>query len=540
MRKKSLVAAMMLMTGLSLAGCSWHGSAKFRVGDKVYETQFGEQPEEESEEASDNKEETETSDEGASVREEIGNEISDILNKLSNDKGTNAEVETEADAETEAESDEVSDIAKINGKYQFIGNGIKFATDNDVADNFALLANISIDGTSQSVFMGELGESDSVGIGTLYLMSLDSTAEEQKQFLDGLGIIDQNTEAQDMYFDIVSKMMNAAEGVKLNSIETVKDSDGYNWIAMELTITSDGADVATTAYITMANNKYLYFIPMAFDGTSMTTGKALPDWLNESAVLSGLSVDYSDRDGDLIKNGESTAVDYSYIDELMDEAAKRDSAAAEVDEETTGKTEVSSSELSSGDIIISELPAAGDVGAVTAENKYDTLGLDAVGEALDKTFWMLDADGLGIAFNTNEELSSSELVKTVYDVKGQTFNITVNSFDGTAYSFDEYVKRAINSQAEQVGTTVKSQRIPVCIIRDFLIGSDYPVVFASYNLADNTVMDMYFIQNSTYDMYYTVYVNTDTADVPGLSSGELPDYFSVGYADGKMSLEKGV
>ena len=153
---------------------------------------------------------------------------------------------------------------------------------------------------------------------------------------------------------------------------------------------------------------------------------------------------------------------------------------------------------------------------------------------------MLDADGLGIAFNTNEELSSSELVKTVYDVKGQTFNITVNSFDGTAYSFDEYVKRAINSQAEQVGTTVKSQRIPVCIIRDFLIGSDYPVVFASYNLADNTVMDMYFIQNSTYDKYYTIYVNTDTADVPGLSSGELPDYFSVGYADGEMSLEKGV
>lgn len=535
MRKKSLVAAMMLMTGLSLAGCSWHGSAKFRVGDKVYETQFGEQPEEESEEASDNKEETETSDEGASVREEIGNEITDILNKLSNDEGTSAEVETEA------ESDEVSDIAKINGKYQFIGNGIKFATDNDVADNFALLANMSVDGMSYSVFMGELGESDSVGIGTLYLMSLDSTAEEQQQFLDGVDIIDQNTEAQEMYFDIVSKMMNAAEGVKLNSIKTVKDSDGYSWIAMELTITSDGADVATTAYITMANNKYLYFIPMAFDGTSMTTGKALPDWLNESAVLSGLSVDYSDREGDLIKNGESTAVDYGYIDELMDEAAKRDSEASKIeDDEPVAETEVSNSKLSSGDIIISELPNAGDVGAVTAENKYDTLGLDAVGEALDKSFWMLDADGLGIAFNTNEELSSSELVKTVYDVKGQTFNITVNSFDGTAYSFDEYVKRAINSQAEQVGTTVKSQRIPVCIIRDFLIGSDYPVVFASYNLADNTVMDMYFIQNSTYDKYYTIYVNTDTADVPGLSSGELPDYFSVGYADGEMSLEKGV
>ena len=45
MRKKSLIMAMALVTGLSLAGCSWHGSAKFRVGDKVYETKFGEQPE---------------------------------------------------------------------------------------------------------------------------------------------------------------------------------------------------------------------------------------------------------------------------------------------------------------------------------------------------------------------------------------------------------------------------------------------------------------------------------------------------------------
>lgn len=537
MRKKSLIMAMALVTGLSLAGCSWNGSAKFRIGDKVYETSFGDEAKADEDATQEETREAEKDDE-AGVKEEIGNEITDILNKLSND---DEEVEsTKAETEVEDKSDEVSDIAKINGKYQFIGNGVKFATDNDVADNFALLANMSFDGMSYSAFMGELGESDSVGIGMIYLMSLDSTAEEQQQFLDGLAVIEQNTEAQEMYSDIVSKMMNAAEGIELNSIKTVKDSDGYNWIAMELTITSDGADVLTTAYITMANNKYLYFIPVAFEGTSMTTGRALPDWLSESAVLSGLSVDYSDRDGDLIKNGESTAVDYSYIDELMDEAAKRNSAENNVTEETVAETEASNTEVSTGDIVVSVLPDANDVGAVTKDNKYDKLGLDAVGEALDKSFWMLDADGLGIAFNTNEPLSSSELVKTVYDIKGQTFNITVNSFDGTAYSFDEYVERAINSQAEQVGTTVKSQRIPVCIIKDSLIGSDYPVVFASYTLADNTIMDMYFIQNSTYDKYYTVYVNTDTADVPGLSSGELPDYFSVGYADGEMSLEKGV